>query len=208
MDEEILLSIVGADEAKPLVVAEPLNGSGGHAGPPRMACCSPRGCFEATTPGAGTAFAGPCWSGRSRSNSTYLRMHAVDDRITHRPQCARRARGAARRACACAPRRSCASRRRSGRRARRRAPRPSPAPGSRTATGMNATSSDREPEAARVDRVDVAVAKARRGRAGRSPCRRAARRPARASAGPRRAPSVFFMPSATSTIPATIGKCR
>jgi hypothetical protein len=30
MDEEILLSVVGRDEAEALVVAEPLDGSGGH----------------------------------------------------------------------------------------------------------------------------------------------------------------------------------
>src|SRR5271166_3268159 len=36
MDEQVLVAVVRGDEAKPLVVAEPLNGAGGHSyAPPR-----------------------------------------------------------------------------------------------------------------------------------------------------------------------------
>src|SRR3954453_12403469 len=44
MDEEVLAGLVGRDEPKALVVAEPLHGASRHVLPPRRRCCERRGC--------------------------------------------------------------------------------------------------------------------------------------------------------------------
>src|SRR5688572_2065299 len=61
MDEQVLLTVVGADEAKALVVAEPLHGAGRHTDSPRNVCCIPRGCCSGNDTGRWHFFAGSFW---------------------------------------------------------------------------------------------------------------------------------------------------
>src|SRR3954463_12994427 len=67
VDEEVLAALVRSDEAEALLVAEPLHGSGCHISriPPGMFVhfANARGCYGATTAGAGHCFAGLCSPG-------------------------------------------------------------------------------------------------------------------------------------------------
>src|ERR1700684_1801142 len=59
MDKQVLVAVVGGDETKPLVVAEPLYCASRHVGtPPRCSCCDAEDAVELLPPSTCTAFAG------------------------------------------------------------------------------------------------------------------------------------------------------